>query len=244
MPKLLSFEVITTNTCRTERSNDALAVGDRRTGAIRISLVCRFLVHRIRSGLPLQLPISAVKAHDSALVFDSLRYEHLVAPNHRGGISRLRERRFPANILIGAPDGWEIFFHADASAFGSAPLRPIAGHSRGRTEQADGHNQAEGFHAETPVEVYVCRFKTLLLLATFTAQKFAGWPTANSFLSPMRFAGVSDKRGQICCHGQSSIWAARKMPSMGRRAEPANKDFPGWRTIWSGPTSSCHVPSG
>src|SRR3954464_2783386 len=145
MPKLLSCEVITINPCRTERSNNALAVGDRRPRTIGICLVGRFLVHRIHSRLPLHFSISAVKGHDGALVFDSLGYEHLVAPNHRGGIPRLRERRFPTDSLIGTPNGWQIFLRADASAFGSAPLRPITGRSRGRTEQAEDHNEAEGF---------------------------------------------------------------------------------------------------
>ena len=48
---------------------------------------------------------------------------------------------------------------------------------------------------------------------------------------PIMFAGVSEKRGQTSRHEQPSIRAARKMPSMGRSAEPAKFGWPGIRTI-------------
>src|SRR5256885_12874875 len=51
-----------------------------------------------------------------------------------------------------------------------------------------------------------------------------------------------EKCFQTCCQGQLSILAARKTPSMGRRADPANSDLPGCRTTWSEPTSSCNFP--
>src|SRR2546430_897366 len=100
MPKLPSCEVIAINPGGTERGDNPLAVRDGGTGAIKIGLMCWFLLRRGDAGLPEHFSVGAVKTNDRAVVFDGLSQEHTVAPNHRRGIARFRQRCFPADIPI------------------------------------------------------------------------------------------------------------------------------------------------
>src|SRR5437867_2627134 len=70
-------------------------------------------------------------------------------------------------------------------------------------------------------------FKSRFSSSIVKTQKFAGCPIASSFFHPSSFAGAAEKRAQTSFHEQPSIFAARKMPSMGRNAEPANNAWPG-----------------
>src|SRR5437868_5013622 len=63
--------------------------------------------------------------------------------------------------------------------------------------------------------------KTLFSFANSNRQR-SGAAEADVW-RPIILAGTSENRGHTSCQGQPSISAARKMPSIGRSAEPAKR---------------------
>src|SRR5947208_956424 len=90
-PQFLPAEVVAIKAVRRERNDDALAVGHGRSGAIRVGRVGRFLFPRRDAGLPEQLAVRAIQAHERATVADGLGDEEAIAPDNRRGITRLRQ---------------------------------------------------------------------------------------------------------------------------------------------------------
>src|SRR5262249_50920216 len=151
-PKFFAVEVITDHARRAEASNDAFAVGNRRSGAKRVGRVCGFLVGVGHLAVPKYLAIGSAKTHQTTTFRQSrstatgwrpvrlvccLRDEHAVAPDNGAGIALIEEGHLPANVLGRAPLQWGVTLRRNAISLGPAPGRPISRPAwQGETENA------------------------------------------------------------------------------------------------------------
>src|SRR5438132_3096539 len=143
MPQFATLEIIGIKTWRAEPGDHALPIGRRGRRAIRIIVVSWFIFASVDSGLPKPFAGGFVEAHKTtsraggftrrvrasrcrSLASERLTCEDAIAPDHRRGVARLRQRNAPAHVFVRAPVHGQIAFVRETGAVGTAPLRPIS----------------------------------------------------------------------------------------------------------------------
>src|SRR2546423_1148555 len=135
-PKFLSFKIVTVQTVGPERDNDPLAIGDGRSGTIRICRMGGFLLARRDCRLPEHFTVGAIEADERAPFAERLSDEDALLPDHWGRISGFRQRCAPFDMIGGAPLDRKILLLRNAGAHRSAPRRPIGG-ANGKAQEME-----------------------------------------------------------------------------------------------------------
>src|SRR6266545_6099497 len=122
MPKFTAAEIVAIKPGGSERGDHAPAIRHRRSGAKRIGFVSHFLPGPGHAGLPEQLAVGAVEAHDRAPIFllKGLGDEDAIAPDDGSRIASVGQRRAPADVFVRAPMERKTSIRGAAGSFRSA----------------------------------------------------------------------------------------------------------------------------
>src|SRR5262249_33872514 len=144
--------------------NDALAVGRRAGGAIRVGVVRRLLAVEIDVLLPDEFAVLSIQAEHATLgaLGRRLSDKDAIAPYNRGRVAGVGELDFPADVIGRAPGERQVLFGGVTHTVGAAPARPVLGGGEvGKYEESNegGEGAAHGKPSGVPGSraiVFVC----------------------------------------------------------------------------------------